>query len=70
MATQELADIGLADIEDLRQTFVPIAVACLYGGAGEKLVLHKLRFHPDFVAPFSPLAKGSLATSLFCSFVH
>src|SRR5271157_1919464 len=30
------------------------------GWAGEKLVLHKLRFHPDFAAPFSPLAKGGL----------
>ena len=28
------------------------------GWAGEKPVLHKLRFHPDFVAPFPPLAKG------------
>src|SRR5271157_110724 len=26
--------------------------------AGEKLVLHKLRFHPDFVAPFSPPCEG------------
>src|SRR5271157_3127205 len=28
--------------------------------AGEKSVLHKLRFHPDFVAPFPPLAKGGV----------
>src|SRR5271157_4296014 len=28
--------------------------------AGEKSVLHKLRFHPDFVAPFPPLANGGL----------
>ena len=26
--------------------------------AGEKLVLHKLRFHADFVAPFSPPCEG------------
>src|SRR5208337_2366428 len=32
--------------------------------AGEKLVLHKPRFHPDFVAPFSPLAKG-LGVTIF-----
>src|SRR5208337_4439184 len=29
--------------------------------AGEKLVLHKLRFHPDFVAPFPPLANFEVA---------
>ena len=28
------------------------------GWAGAKLVLHKLRFHPDFVTPFSPPCKG------------
>src|SRR5271157_5352994 len=28
--------------------------------AGEKLVLHKLRFHPDFVAPFSPPCEGGV----------
>ena len=30
------------------------------GWAGEKLVLHKLRFHPDFVAPFSPPCEGGV----------
>src|SRR5271157_2483002 len=31
----------------------------VYDWAGEKLVLHKLRFHPDFVAPFPPpFARG------------
>ncbi len=28
--------------------------------AGEKLVLHKLRFHADFVAPFSPPCEGGV----------
>src|SRR5271157_4506852 len=28
--------------------------------AGEKLVLHKLRFHPGFVAPFSPPCEGGV----------
>src|SRR5271157_6186262 len=28
--------------------------------AGEKLVLHKLRFHPDSVAPFSPPCEGGV----------
>src|SRR5271157_6116732 len=28
--------------------------------AGEKSVLHKLRFHPDFVAPFSPPCEGGV----------
>ena len=28
--------------------------------AGEKLVLHKLRFHPDLVAPFSPPCEGGV----------
>ena len=32
------------------------------GWAGEKLVLHKLRFHPDFVAPFSPPCEGGVIT--------
>src|SRR5271157_3054882 len=32
-----------------------------HGWAGEKLVLHKLRFHPDFVAPFPPLANFEVA---------
>src|SRR5271157_5250277 len=30
------------------------------GWVGEKLVLHKLRFHPDLLRPFPPLAKGGL----------
>ena len=30
----------------------------VYCSAGEKLVLHKLRLHPDFVAPFSPPCEG------------
>src|SRR5271157_924363 len=31
-----------------------------HGWAGEKLVLHKLRFHPGFAAPFSPPCEGGL----------
>src|SRR5271165_2275212 len=34
------------------------------GWAGEKLVLHKLRFHPDFVAPFSPALSLSVLSHL------
>src|SRR5208283_5968887 len=30
------------------------------GWAGEKFALHKLRFHPDFVAPFSPPCEGGV----------
>ena len=30
------------------------------GWADEKLVLHKLHFHPDFVAPFSPPCEGGV----------
>src|SRR5271157_4763164 len=33
---------------------------------GEKLVLHKLRFHPDFVAPFSPPCEGGRRLSPPC----
>jgi len=33
--------------------------------AGEKLVLHKLRFHPDFFAPFPPLCEGGVGGVIF-----